>query len=253
MVKIAVLSDLHLESGPLEEPLEDADVTVFAGDVWTGTRGLEWMRQRCPGGRIVYVLGNHEYYGHALPKLTLKLKERGADLGIDVLEKDEVEIRGLRFFGCTLWTDFEGTAPREVGLAAAAADMNDYRRIRVSPAYRRLRPTDTAGLHVGARKWLAKHIAEGRTEGSVIVTHHAPSLRSLSSERRRDVVSNAYASNLDDLVERSRAWLWVHGHIHRAVDYQIGGTRVLSNPRGYTDEPVEGFDKDLRLERNSLG
>ena len=57
----------------------------------------------------------------------------------------------------------------------------------------------------------------------------------------------AYASAYDDLVERSRAVYWIHGHTHHAANYVVGGTRVISNPRGYPDEPVQGFDPELVL------
>ena len=41
--------------------------------------------------------------------------------------------------------------------------------------------------------------------------------------------------------------LWIHGHSHQAVDYEIANTRVLSNPRGYPDEHT-GFDAALVAE-----
>ena len=82
----------------------------------------------------------------------------------------------------------------------------------------------------------------------MIVTHHAPSDRSLPPGYQDDWLSPAYASSLDSLIEASEAKLWVHGHTHRPVDDGVGGTRVISNPRGYTDEPVAGFDPRLVIE-----
>jgi hypothetical protein len=65
------------------------------------------------------------------------------------------------------------------------------------------------------------------------VTHHSPSFRSVPARFARDPLSAAYSSHLDDLVERSGAAIWVHGHTHDSFDYKIGGTRVICNPRGY--------------------
>jgi hypothetical protein len=63
------------------------------------------------------------------------------------------------------------------------------------------------------------------------------------------LIDAAYASNLDDLVAASRARLWIHGHTHRAADYIIGETRVVSNPRGYADLWEEtGFKPELVIE-----
>lgn len=82
-----------------------------------------------------------------------------------------------------------------------------------------------------------------------MVTHHAPSLRSVPTEWRDDLMSAAYASNLDWLVEESGAALWVHGHIHSSADYMIGRTRVVCNPRGYwPDQPNPAFRPDLVVE-----
>ncbi len=50
---------------------------------------------------------------------------------------------------------------------------------------------------------------------------------------KNDLISAAYASHLDALVEQSGAALWIHGHTHDSFDYFIGGTRVICNPRGY--------------------
>jgi Icc-related predicted phosphoesterase len=64
-----------------------------------------------------------------------------------------------------------------------------------------------------------------------------------------ELISAAYASNLDKLVDASQAKLWIHGHIHRPISYQIGETRVVSNPRGYPDGPIDpDFDPALVIE-----
>ena len=44
------------------------------------------------------------------------------------------------------------------------------------------------------------------------MTHHSPSFRSVPARFTRDLLSAAYSSHLDDLVERSGAAIWVHGH-----------------------------------------
>jgi Icc-related predicted phosphoesterase len=79
-------------------------------------------------------------------------------------------------------------------------------------------------------------------------THHAPSQRSVPIEHQNDILSAAYASSLDALVENSGAALWIHGHLHQAQDYAIGQTRVICNPRGYPDESDTGFFDSLTIE-----
>jgi Icc-related predicted phosphoesterase len=81
----------------------------------------------------------------------------------------------------------------------------------------------------------------------VVVTHHAPSQRSLNP-LYSDPMAAAYATHLDALVEESGVPLWIHGHTHHCVDYRLGRTRVVANQRGYPDEPVGGFDPGLVLD-----
>lgn len=94
-------------------------------------------------------------------------------------------------------------------------------------------------------KWLKEEVKKHQGEKFIIVTHHAPSLRSIPKSYRTDSLSAAYASHLDSFVESSGAKLWIHGHIHTQQDYMIGNTRVICNPRGYPNEPNEDFIQDL--------
>ena len=223
-----------------------ADVVVLAGDIDHGTKGLEWARSAYPHHPIVYVAGNHEYYGEALPKLTDALRARAASLDIAFLENEVADLAGVRFVGCTLWTDLDLFGPHPWVADAVLNAMVDYRSIRVSPKYRRLRPADTIRLHRESRAWLTRAVHEAGP-GAIVVTHHAPSARSLSPRYANDPVSAAYASNLDDLVGQLAPALWIHGHTHHCVDYRIGSTRVVSNQRGYREEQI-GFVPDLIIE-----
>jgi predicted phosphodiesterase len=248
-VRLRVLSDLHLEFAPFDPPDAAADLVVLAGDVQPGLRGLEWAAARWPATPVVYVPGNHEFYGHAHPRLVRKLEGRAAALGphVHVLSDRAAVVGGVRFLGATLWTDFALLGTPAVSVAAARLAMTDFRRIRVEPAFRRCRPDDVVLWHRASVRWLRQALAEPYEGPTVVVTHHAPSARSLGPDAAdaRDPLAAADASALDVLVAGSGAALWVHGHTHRAADYALGGTRVLSNPRGYPDAPVPGFDPGL--------
>jgi predicted phosphodiesterase len=247
-LRILILSDLHLEFGPCDLPFSDADVIALAGDIGVGVRGLEWIKSRFPGRRVVYVPGNHEYYGDAMPKLTEKLVGMGHECGVDVLNRGDVEIDGVRFFGATLWTDFALWGDIPGAMSYAQQMVTDYKRVRVSPRFSKLRPLDTASQHGLTRRWLQRHADAGNLQNAVVLTHHAPSARSLAAPETRDPIDAAYASNLDSLIEASGARLWIHGHTHHCVRYRIGATEIVSNQRGYVDEPVPQFDPTLVLE-----
>ena len=232
-MRLLILSDLHLEFGELTLPQCAADVVVLAGDIHVGSKGLDWARETFPDHPVVYVLGNHEYYGDTFHRLALELASLARGTNVHVLERGVVELDGVTFLGCTLWTDFALFDAAESGRALAGKSMTDYQVIRHMPERRLLRPQDTLDAHVRSRKWLAGELVRRRRQPAVVVTHHAPSLRSVAVADRDVELACAYASQMDDFVADSGAKLWVHGHIHNSQDYLIGETRVVANPRGY--------------------
>lgn len=252
-MRLHVLSDLHLERGGGPPPAADADVLVLAGDIGPGAAGLRaaaaWWHER----PIVYVCGNHEPYGHALPDIIgeLRTAARAFDGRVHVLECDEVVLGGTRFLGCTLWSDFAvaGVRQRERAMAVCGDLVNDYAQIAWSPAARALEPTDTLRLHRAARRWLEHRLAVPHAGPTVVVTHHGPlPPREPIADPLWQALAGAFVSDLRTLMGADRAALWIHGHTHRRIDVAVRGTQVLSNPRGYPHEPVAGFEPGLVVE-----
>ena len=243
-MRIRILSDLHLEFGPFEPPAAEADVVVLAGDIHTGTAGIEWAKAHFPSTPVLYVAGNHEFYGETFPRLVSQLREAASGTNVHVLERDWIEIGGVRFLGATLWTDFALDGDRRLGGRIAEAEMSDFRQIRHWPDYRRLRAADLEGDHASSRRLLATELAACAGQPVVVVTHHAPSRRSISPKFVGHPLNPAFASDLEGLLGAGSG-LWIHGHIHSAVDYRLGGFRVINNPRGYPGEDVGAFDPGL--------
>lgn len=118
-MKLHVLSDLHTEFANFCPPKTDADIVVLAGDIGVGSGGLEWAARRFPKAPVVYVPGNHEFYGHDID-LTDELKS-SAPGNIHILNNDSLELDGVRFLGCTLWTDFRLNGEGEAWFARQRA------------------------------------------------------------------------------------------------------------------------------------
>ena len=247
-MKLHVLSDLYVEFGQFDPPEVNADTVILAGDIHVRKKGLLWALEKFKDKPVLYVLGNHEYYGKAIPRLREQLKEQAAGTNIQILENETVKIDDVTFLCCTLWTDFNlFDDPRSARLEATQV-MTDYKKIRVSPRYRTLRPIDTLGIHKNSINWLRKEVEEYKDQKLVIVTHHAPSGLSVPDRYREDILNAAFASELDKFVASSGADLWIHGHLHAQKDYKIGNTRVICNPRGYSDKPNKEFIPDLVIE-----
>ena len=247
-MRLHILSDLHLEFEPFTPPAVEADVVILAGDVGTGRNGLKWALKTFPDRPVIYVLGNHEFYGQKLQKLIKELQELAHGTNIRLLENEQCSIGEVVFLGATLWTDFGLNGNPVVSEVVAQTGMNDYRRIRTLPRYSRLRPSDTRRLHMQSRQWLEDQVFSLKGRKVVVVTHHAPSRESIPPAFDGDACNPAFASDMSRFIVESEARLWVHGHIHCCCDYAVGKTRVIANPRGYPTEPQTGFDPGLIVE-----
>jgi predicted phosphodiesterase len=232
-MKVLAMSDLHNEIHPLIPQLVDADVVVLAGDIDEGCKGIRWARVVWADKEIIYTPGNHEYYGGKFNLRLAAMRRSAKKFGVHLLEMDEVVLGGVRFLGCTLWTDFDlfGEESRHEAMRIAAREMPDYKMIdydnnwRISPENLRKRNSLSAN-------WLRnKLLGEKVSKKTVVVTHHLPSKNSVAPKFAEDLLSASFASDWSLLLGYSD--VWVHGHTHESIDYIQAGTRIICNPRGY--------------------
>lgn len=236
-MKLHILSDLHLEFAPYRPmdtlPLAvDADAVVLAGDICPGVRGVQWARQAFADKPVIYVPGNHEAYGTVLPDLLADLRREAAGSNVHVLNNDELVLDGVRFLGTTLWTDFnvDGDAWQGMAMAHARRSMADFWSI-YSGKDAPFTPYQSRELHLQARQWLELKLSEPFAGETVVVTHHGCSRHSIARRFHGNMLNPAFTSDLEFLL--GRCALWVHGHTHDSFDYELEGTRVIVNPRGY--------------------
>jgi Icc-related predicted phosphoesterase len=257
-MKIHFCSDLHLDIKHLDVTTE-GDVLILAGDIMELESVRRWPRDSDwdqPSksehklkakrywdfldqvtnryGQVVYVMGNHEYYGGRWDQIQHTFKGlEDVYVNLNCLERDLVEIEGVKFLGCTLWTSMNRGNPLTVEVAKSY--MNDYRNIKMNPkdGYGKLQPRHTIEDHKASHQWLRENVGEG----DVVVTHHLPSWWSIPYfyRTRTDESNYFYFSDLHDVLCHDPK-LWIHGHTHEGCDYLIDGpnsARVLCNPRGY--------------------
>jgi len=249
-MKIRVLSDLHLEFFDWVPPHVESDVVVLAGDIHSGVLGVEWARRQFPSTPVIYVPGNHEFYGGRLQDMLPALRSEARRFGVHLLDGDELVLEGARFLGATLWTDFAlyGSARATIDRALADANhfMNDFRMIRHGGGL--FRPEHARDIHLGQVNWLAETLAKPFDGLTVVATHYLPHRQSIHPKYEQDQLNPCFASDLDHLV-RAPVGLWIHGHTHESCDYVVNGTRVVCNPRGYLPmEPNRAFDSTWVVE-----
>jgi Icc-related predicted phosphoesterase len=247
-MRLHILSDLHLEFAPFTAPAVQADAVILAGDIGNGHDGLEWALKAFVDRPVVYVLGNHEFYGQRLQQLIKDLHELAAGTSVHLLENETCIIGDVVFLGATLWTDFALNGDPVMAEVIAQTSLNDFQRIRTLPQYYRLTPADTHRLHLESRRWLEAQFLALKGRKVVVVTHHAPSKESIPPRFAGDPCNPAFASDLSAFIVETEARVWVHGHIHCCCDYTLGKTRVLANPRGYPAETRHGFEPGLVVE-----
>jgi Icc-related predicted phosphoesterase len=247
-MKIHIISDLHREFGYNDINLRIADVLVLAGDTDLGVKGISWLKSLSLDIPIIYVLGNHEYYKGAYPKTLIKIKDAASNSNIHVLENESLEVDHVCFHGCTLWTDFSLKGNPVVYGSLCQSRMNDYKKIRLGDNYAKLRSIDTFRIHQTSRQWLTESLRVSKAQHNIVVTHHAPSIRSLPMKYLDDPISAAYASDMEDFIIKHQPSYWIHGHIHTPANYKIGNTEIICNPHGYINEPYNGFNKNLVIE-----
>lgn len=247
-LNLQVVSDLHLphwrhHGHTLHLPIEPAaHVLLIAGDVTNGTpspEDLDWLQTidafpDWPDG-IFLVLGNHDLYGLDIDGGGLAAW-RAALSGtrIQVLQREEVTVRGVRIAGCTFWTDFDRESP--LLMLDAKSELSDYTYLvsRGRPAT----PEDVLAQHRKDLAWLYD-LAPGTAQAPLVVmTHHAPSWMSIPQSRANHPLNGAYATAAEWVMDQITPELWVHGHLHTLQDYGVGSTRVVSRPMGYFGETV---------------
>jgi predicted phosphodiesterase len=239
-MKLNILSDLHLSGGTLEVPRDDADVVILAGDVARPKEAVSWALGFAKP--VLYVLGNHEFYGGGIGEIAQEFKQLCAGTNIHVLDNDQLIIEGVRFLGSTLWTDFmlwtEGEQ-RALAMREAQCFMRDFSKIHVDkPMPRLFTPQDAGALCRANVRWLESRLVEPHAGPTVVITHHAPSRQSIHPRFDGSLLNGCFVSDLHHLVDGERAQLWINGHTHDSFDYMLNGTRVMCNPRGYSKKGV---------------
>ena len=250
-MKIDLVSDVHLECGPLDLP--GGDLLILAGDIceaqnlldaFHGTRllgppvdkYLRFFETQCAKyQQVLYVMGNHEHYCGEYDSTAMILRRCIPD-NITILNRDTVTIDNKVFVGATLWTDCNKSDWHTIYHLKKC--MNDFRTVRKGG--QRFLPEDSVELHRKDVEYIKLIAKQNANREVFVITHHTPSWASCHPKYGNDKLMNGgFHTELSDLIlDHPNIKHWVHGHTHDPFDYKIGECRVVCNPRGYY--PYEG-------------
>lgn len=256
-MRIRQMSDLHLEFEPTFRPYntDNADILMLNGDICMASYCIKG-----PGSpyyakaqyfldffefcskeyeNVLYIPGNHEYYRGYIDTVDDILRGSLKFLpNVHFMNNGKWKKDGITFLGGTLWTDVNHNNP--ITEDYLRGGMNDFRLIEwKKESYGgRFRPSDSAALHRKTLKFFDEASTNLVDSKVVIMSHHAPSFRSVHPKYHNETHMNyGYYSDLEEFIlDRPQIKLWTHGHMHDSFDYNIGNTRVVCNPRGYNDE-----------------
>lgn len=275
-MRLRIFSDIHLEFGDFyvdHHPEDQHSVLVLAGDVGLvhkpsnmKERFLPFLSRCADQFRyVVMVVGNHEHYGGSLHRTVDDLKKAIDAAGIQrviVLEKETFVVDGVAFIGATMWTNCDNFSPYA---QFYWANMTDFRVIRTGPNatlpyVRKFHAEDSWVEWQRSRDYLFSAMKKENEQGNkiVVITHHAPSHQSINPMYAGSNLNMFYYSDMVHDVMDYNPDLWIHGHVHNALDYKIDSmeevckTRVVCNPRGYYGEESapdsRGFDRQKFVE-----
>lgn len=237
-MKFQYISDLH---GIAKIPTA-AENLIIAGDL-VNPRSDEFRKflevQAKNFRSVIFVPGNHEYYGNNLEDTDVHMQHICNQLGVYFLQCKSILIDDTYILGTTLWSE---TDP------SIEFYLNDYRRITHSPQNLRFTWDKSLELYRGNCWWLDDEIHKHQDDKLVVVTHHLPSYDLIHPiYQQYSYMNQGFASHADHLI-RPPVKTWVFGHSHACVDKVINNVRCVSNTRGYTYEHIDGFDLSKTFE-----
>ena len=257
MINIQIVSDLHLEfreenftrlftpSAPILCLLGDICACGTEQDFIIFKKFIEYISKKYE--YVIHMPGNHEYYTFGNYNITYNDTIPGIDKKIKLFFKKFDNVYFLNnnklkinmnnktyiFIGSTLWSNVKKNDLKEVqGL------MNDYNAIYVPDLnndnkVRRFAIYDMVKLHKNSVRYI-KNIINNSKKGEIyiLLTHHKP-IRDKSIE---DKISQAYETDLVDIIIKQPLKLAAHGHTHIHYDKIINNVRIVSNPKGYIQQ-----------------
>lgn len=234
------ISDIHLEG--YSDPLSEVDILLshkrynillLCGDIIELNLHDEtievFKRFTQSYDHVLYVLGNHEYYGGESIDKTHDMVKRLHDtypnlyvLGVDddkAIFYNQVELcigdHLLKFIGGTAWF------PCKVNNQLYYRPIYDFSRIKglINRVY-------------DFNSQLKDHLLTNCTSNHILMTHHLPMRRVMHHKYERDPMSRFFIAEFDEVICNNTPRLSLYGHTHIPNDMVLFDTRFICNPYG---------------------
>jgi predicted phosphodiesterase len=256
-MKIRLLSDLHHEFFRTKSMYTESfmeykgeDVLVLAGDIAVGANNVttvidEFLDAGFP--KIVYLPGNHEFYGSTIKEFNEQLDLNLSDqkywdkvYAFTNPNDNMVIIDGVLFCGGTLWTNFREDRIAHMACQSRISDFKVIKDFSTNKAAMRYY-NDLEGIEFAYNEFPEYK--------KVIVTHFLPAVECIHPRwRGPDLLNSYFANDLGEYIQGLSNTTWLFGHTHDPIDIMIGDTRMIANPHGYYGyETRDQFNPHLQI------
>ena len=249
---IQYASDLHLEFPENKDFLSQnpivpvGDVLILVGDIVPFTildKYNDFFAYVSDNFENTYwIPGNHEYYYSELTERCGSFHEKIKN-NVHLLNNTVIENENVNLIFSTLWSEISIANQWQI-----ERSMSDFQVIKCDGS--RFSAEQFNQLHTESLAFLKQALLHCYTSKMVVVTHHVPTLLNYPDKYRGDVLNDAFAVELYDLIEDCGADCWIYGHSHiNTNDFKIGETRLLTNQLGYVKYGEEvGYHNDKIVE-----
>lgn len=238
-MKIQYCSDLHIEfpenkkflkSNPLKA---GGDILVLAGDIVPFVvmdNHNDFFDYISDNFKYTYwVPGNHEYYYYDITQKIGPINEKIRS-NVFLVNNTFVQHDDIKFIFSTLWT--------KIGPAnqwTIQRSMSDFQVIKHKEDL--FTPSHYNQLHKDSIQFVEEELNKVGPEKIIVVSHHVPTLLNYPEIYKGDILNQAFAVELYDLIEKSKIDYWIFGHHHQNIDnFSIDKTRLVTNQLGYLSD-----------------
>ena len=243
-MKIQYCSDLHLEFRENKNFLEQhpikpiGDILLLAGDVVPFTlmeKHKDFFNYVSDNFETTYwIPGNHEYYHFDLAKKCGILNENMRS-NVHLVNNISIEKDATRFIFSTLWSKINPNNQWQI-----ERGMSDFQVIKYKG--HRFTIDRFNELHEDCLQFVTPELQINYTGKTIVATHHIPTFLNYPEKYKGDLLNEAFAVKLFDLIEANGPDYWIYGHHHtNNPDFKIGKTHLLTNQLGYVKYGEHGL------------
>lgn len=235
-VAIQYASDLHLEFPANREflkqhPLQPVcDVLVLAGDIVPFAvldKHKDFFSYLADNFKTTYWLpGNHEYYHFDIAEKSGVLHEPIRS-NVFLVNNTSVVHEHVKLIFSSLWSHISPGYQWQI-----ERSLNDFHVIK-HKGYR-FSAEQYNQFHIESLALIQHELNTNQNGQTAVFTHHCPTFLNYPEQYKGDVLNDAFAVELHDLIEASEIASWVYGHHHtNTPEFTIGNTKLITNQLGY--------------------